>query len=312
MKEKEEAQSLKNQVLSGTWYGIGAFVLWGVLPLYWKALDAVPSLEILAHRIVWSFVFVTILLFVSGRLKQVKEILVKRNNRVAMLISALLISGNWFIYIWAINTEHVIEASLGYYINPLLSVALGMIVLKERLNFWQLISLFLATVGVLFITYQYGKVPWIAISLALTFGLYGLAKKVANLDSIIGLAMETLFVTPVAFIFLVYLQVTSSGSFGTITWETTLLLIGSGVATALPLLWFAQSTKRIPLSTVGFLQYLAPTISLLLGIFVFKESFTTSHVVSFGFIWLALLLYSLSNMKAMSQVQPKAFLPKSK
>ncbi len=304
---KETLHSSRNSRLIGIWYAIAAFTLWGFLPLYWKSLKHVPAFEILAHRILWSFVFVFILLLFSGRWRQLKGILTNKSKRLAVFISSLLISINWFIYIWAVNANHVVEASLGYYINPLISIALGMIFLKERLNFWQLISLMLAIIGVSVITLQFGQVPWIAITLALTFGVYGLSKKVANLDAITGLTLETLFVVPVALIYIVFIQANGTGALGVSSIFTTLLLIGAGIATATPLLWFAQAASRVPLSTIGFAQYLAPSISLFLGVVVFKESFTTSHLLSFGFIWLALFLYSFSKTSLLISNQPKFF-----
>lgn len=281
----------------GIMYAVAAFTAWGFLPLYWKVLKQMPAGEILAHRILWSFVFVFLLLAVMGRWKELRQAAVNRSNLAAMLLSSVLISANWYIYIWAINDNHVVEASLGYYINPLFNVLLGVAVLKERLNPRQLVSLVLAFAGVSIITLQYGKVPWIALSLTLTFGLYGLVKKLTRLDAMTGLFFETLCVAPVALGYIIMLQVNGTGAFGVATGGTTFLLMLAGVVTALPLLWFAQGARLVPLSTIGFAQYISPSISLVLGIFVFREPFTGVEILSFGLIWSALVLYSWSLYK---------------
>ncbi len=291
----------------GIWYAVAAYTAWGFLPLYWKGLQQVPAAEILAHRILWSFLFVSAILVVYGRWRSIKEVIADRKNRIGIFLGALMISANWFIYIWAINADQIVEASLGYYINPILMILLGLAVLRERLDFWQLISVLMASTGVAIITLQYGKIPWVALSLALTFGLYGLVKKLVKVDSIIGLALETIFVAPVALIYVITKQLGGTGSFGTVSFNITLLLICSGVATATPLLWFAQGAKRVPLSTIGFIQYLSPSISLLLGIFLYKEQFTKVHLISFGFIWCALVMYTVSRTSFMRQLQPKYF-----
>ncbi|RAK18435.1 chloramphenicol-sensitive protein RarD [Anoxybacillus vitaminiphilus] len=297
-----------NNEKTGVLYVALAYFMWGVLPLYWKWLDHIAAGEILAHRIFWSFVFMILLLMFNRQLtlfwKQLQMAVQNPKQAISVITAALLISMNWFIYIWAVNHEHIVETSLGYYINPLVSVALGMIVLKERLNIWQLISFILAMIGVLMITIQYGSFPWIAISLAVSFGFYGLAKKVATFDSSIGLTFETMVVTPIALLYIVYAQAKGIGSFDITDWST-LLLMGTGPATALPLLYFAKGVKRIPLTMIGFLQYIAPTITLLLGIFLFHETFTKTHLYSFSFIWAALIIFSISKTKQMELLQNK-------
>lgn len=306
MNKDDQLMSQKNSFI-GVCYAIAAFTAWGFLPLYWKALEQVPAMEILAHRILWSFVFVLTAVLMYNRWKNFKEILLNKSNRLTILLSTLLISANWFIYIWAVNNEHVVDASLGYYINPLLTIFLAMVILKERLNFWQLISLVLALIGVLIITLKYAQIPWIALSLALTFAMYSLVKKLSNFDSVNGLALETITVVPISLIFIIFKQVDGTAAFGISSIYTTLLLIGAGVVTALPLLWFAQGARRVSLSTIGFIQYIAPSITLFLGVFLFKEPFTTLHVLSFVFIWCALTLYSLSQTRFMQHRQPKYF-----
>lgn len=283
----------RNETFVGNMYAVAAYTLWGMLPLYWKMLKHVPAGEILAHRIFWSFVFVLGLAVAQKRWSKMKEML--RDFKVLWRIAlcTVLISINWGLYIWAVNSNHIVEASMGYYINPLIVILLSMIVLKEKLNIWQGVSVGLATVGVAIMTIEYGKVPWVALSLAISFGLYGLFKKLVNAESIVGLGVETLLITPLALGYILFKQMSGAGAVG-VSLTTTLFLLCSGFATATPLLWFAQAARRIPLSTVGFYQYIAPTISLTLGVLLFKEQFTPTHAISFGFIWTGLAIYTLS------------------
>lgn len=290
----------ENEQRSGIIAGAIAYSLWGILPIYWKFVDHVPSEEVLAHRIVWSFVFMIGVLLITGKFKpfveELRSIFANRKRLIAITIASILISLNWFTYIWAVNNDHVIEASLGYYINPLVSVLLGIVVLKEKLSFWQLVSFLLATLGVLNMTFHFGAVPWAALVLAISFGLYGLAKKMIPLSAMTGLTVETLMILPVALIYLTIIHGNGGGSFGD-SWSTSLLLYGAGVVTAVPLLLFASGAKKIPLSMLGFLQYIAPTISLMLGVFLYHEPFTTVHLVSFTLIWSALTIYSLARSR---------------
>ncbi|WP_110111949.1 EamA family transporter RarD [Bacillus sp. CGMCC 1.16541] len=294
---------------TGIIYTASAYVMWGVFPLYWKLLDQVPADEILAHRVIWSFVFMLLLLYTSRQLhdfkETFKELVKKPKQAMALFAASVLISLNWFIYIWAVNNNHLIEASLGYYINPLVSILLGIVVLKEKLNFWQGVSVALAGMGVLFLTLQYGQFPWVSLLLALSFGIYGLAKKLMNMDAKIGLTFETMMVTPIALIYFLVLMGKGTSSFGTVSIVDTLLLIGGGVATAMPLLYFAKGAKLIPLSMVGFLQYIAPTITLFLGVFVFHEHFTKIHMIAFLFIWGGSIVFALSKTRFMVSHQPR-------
>jgi chloramphenicol-sensitive protein RarD len=282
------------------WAGI-SYLIWGLLPIYWKLLGEVNSDEILANRVVWSFVFMVILLAFTKKLGQLtvtlKELFQHKKQLWALVIASLLISCNWFIYIWAVNSNHMIEASLGYYINPLVSVLLGIIILKEKMNIPQLISFLLALTGVLVLTFNYGSFPWVSLTLAVSFGLYGLAKKMIKVDSAIGLTLETMFVTPIGLIYMFYLFANGTQGFLNMSYTIDLLLIGGGIATATPLLYFAKGAQRIPLSTLGFLQYIAPTISLMLGVFVYGEHFSKSHLIAFIFIWLALTVYTILKTK---------------
>ena len=279
----------------GVLYALLAFVLWGGLPLYWKVLKTVSAEEILSNRIIWSFVFVSILMTMFKQWDKFILILKSKRNLKLIFLCSIMITVNWFTYIWAVNNNHIVDTSLGYYINPLFSVFLGVSVLKEKINKMQAVSLLLAAIGVILVTIQYGKIPWIALTLAISFGLYGLFKKMLTVDSMTGLTLETAILMPVALAFVLFKQITGIGALGTDSILTTVLLIGAGIVTATPLLFFAKAAKRVELSTIGFLQYISPTIGLILGITVYKENFTSVHIISFGFIWLALIIYSFSN-----------------
>ncbi|WNB90189.1 EamA family transporter RarD [Bacillus sp. NEB1478] len=290
-----------NEQTKGIWYAAISYLIWGFLPLYWKPLNMVGSGEILAHRIFWSFVLMVAVMFLLKRTKGLKRDFIllfsSKKQFLSVFIASLLISGNWLLYIWAVNANHVVEASLGYYINPLVNVVLGMLVLNERLNSWQLTSFVIAACGVFLLTWQYGKFPWVAVSLALSFGLYGLAKKLGSFDSLTGLTFETMFVVPLAFIYLAIIEWSGTGSFIMGGLNTTILLWGAGLVTAVPLICFAQGVKRITMTMTGFLQYIAPTIMLLLGVFLYHETFSVIHLISFTLIWVALLIFTISKTK---------------
>ncbi|MCR8631732.1 EamA family transporter RarD [Paenibacillus radicis (ex Xue et al. 2023)] len=276
----------------GVIYGILAYFSWGLLPLYWRLFESMPAWEILAHRIVWSLVFVAILVTAAKRWKQLKSVVPNLKSKAAVLLCSIFISCNWFLFIWAVNNGHVIETSLGYYMNPLISVVFAVIFLKERLSAGQWIAILLAGLGVLIMAIQYGTVPWVAISLAISFALYGLAKKIAGLDVLLSLTWETIIVFPAALGYLFYIQGSGTGTLSNLSGYSLALLLLSGAATALPLFWFAQAAKLLPLSMVGFIQYIAPTTSLLLAIFIFHEPFAEAQLISFSCIWLALIVYS--------------------
>ncbi|WP_406686458.1 EamA family transporter RarD [Rossellomorea vietnamensis] len=286
---------------AGILYTAFSYLLWGILPIYWKWVNHVSADEILANRIFWSFWFMLLFLFVSKRWKEftnyLKTSLTKKKQLFALLVASLLISTNWFIYIWAVNTNQMVEASLGYYINPLVSVLLGVFILKESLSKAQIISFGLAAIGVLILTLSYGEFPWIAIGLAFSFGLYGLAKKLIQVESSIGLTLETMTIAPISLIYLGYMWQEGTLSLFHVSIGTDLLLMGAGAATAIPLLFFSKGAQQIPLYMVGFLQYIAPTITLILGIFMYHEEFSVTHLVSFMFIWLALTVFTASRVQ---------------
>jgi len=288
-----------NEKAAGIWAVAAAYVSWGLLPLFWRLLDQIPAQKIIAHRIVWSFAFLFILVFFQERWLEIKKIFSSKKTRTTLSLTSLILGMNWFVYIWAVNSGHVVEASLGYFINPLVSVLLGVLFLKEKLNFWQKISVFLAFIGVLYRAVDIGNIPWISLSLALTFGFYGFFKKKVNADSIAGLTAEMILLFPLAFVFIILMNIKNMGVIGKVSFPLFMLLLCTGIVTSLPLLCFNYGVKKIELKTVGFLQYLSPTFQFFLGVFVFKEAFTLDHMVSFALIWAALIIYSISHTSFM-------------
>jgi len=281
---------------SGIVSAIGAYALWGLLPVYWKAVQAVPALEILCHRMAWSFVFVALILAWKKHWAWLRRVRESPVVLVTFLGTSSILALNWFIYIWAVNAGHLVDTSLGYFINPLLSVLLGVLFLRERLRPWQWTAVGIAACGVIYLAVSYGAFPWIALALAVTFGFYGLLRKAAPLDAIEGISMETAFMFLPALTYLIYLECMGKASFGHATALTNVLLALSGVVTALPLILFTYAAKRVTLATVGILQYIAPTGQFLLGVLAYGEEFTPTRLVGFSVIWVALLLYSLEGI----------------
>ena len=277
---------------SGLAAAIGAFAIWGLFPLYLKQLAVVPALQIMAHRVVWCCLLVFGWLAARGELGAVRAALADPGSRRRLTASALLISVNWLLYVWAVNNGHIVEASLGYFINPLLNVVLGVLVLKEQLNRAQWVAVGLAAAGVLYLTIVTARPPWIALTLAASFGLYGLIRKVVRVESVPGLATETLLLAPFAVALLLLAESQGTGAFGHASVAINTLLVGSGLITALPLALFAYGARLIPLSTVGLVQYIGPTLQFLLGVWVFHEAFTLQRGVGFVFIWTALAVYA--------------------
>ena len=271
---------------------IGAFLIWGLLPLYLKPMNSVPALQIMSHRLLWCCLFVMIWLGVRGQLGGVRAALADGPTRLRLFITALLISVNWIVYVWGVNSGHVLETSLGYFINPLVNVLLGVLILKERLNRPQQLAVAFAFAGVAWLTIQTGKLPWIALTLAISFGLYGLIRKMVKVDAIAGLGAETLLIAPFAAIYLIWLEVTGGGAFGNTTLLIDVMLFAGGFVTAIPLALFAFGARLIPYSTVGLIQYIGPTMQLLLGIFLYHEPFTETRAVGFAMIWMALVIYA--------------------
>jgi chloramphenicol-sensitive protein RarD len=276
---------------SGVAAAASSFVMWGLLPIYWKQLDVVPAYEILGHRMVWSFVVTLGLLAFMGKSGALRALFQQRRQCLYFLLTGSILGVNWFIYIWAVNAGYIIEASLGYYINPIVSVCFGVIFLKERINKVQWVSVFLAFLGVCYLTWLYGEFPWIAISLASTFACYSLLRKVTTVPALEGLCFETSIVFLPALAFLIFLESSGGGAFFHNSLLDSLLLAGTGIATTAPLLCFCYAAQKIPLYVIGLLQYLAPTINLFVGIFLYNESFPFEKMIGFAIIWVALGIF---------------------
>lgn len=285
---------------SGLVFATISYGIWGIFPLYWKMLFHVPPQQILAHRIVWSMAFL-LLMLIWRRDKTFIQYLSSPKILGTLVLSGAFIGINWFSYIYAVNNNHIVEASLGYYINPMVNVLLGVVFMKERLSRIQIIAVAFAFAGVAYLTSHYGRIPTISLVLAFSFGIYGLIRKKANLQSMPGLMVETLLLAPVALWYLWHVNTLGTGAFGHSSRLYDILLMLGGPVTAIPLFWFGIAATRIPLSTLGFIQYLSPTIQLLIGIFVFSEQFDTAYMVSFGLVWIGLGIYTYSVIMAMKR-----------
>lgn len=274
-----------------------AYVSWGVFPLYFKLLAGVPALEILMHRMLWSLMFLALVLGVRGQWRWLGTVLRQPRLLAGFTASALLLAGNWFLYIWSVNHDRVIDASLGYFITPLVNVMLGYLVLGERLRRMQWAAILLAAAGVVWLALQGGHPPWIGLVLAATFGTYGLLRKTARLGPLEGLSLETLLLCPLALACLAWLTYTGHNTFATVPVATRWLLVATGPITAVPLLLFAAGARRIPLATLGLLQYIGPTITLLLGVLLYHETFGSARLAGFAVIWSALVIYSVDGLR---------------
>jgi len=275
---------------------IGAYLLWGILPIFWKSLQTVPAGEILLHRMVWSLAFLLVLLSLRKQWRWLGQVRRSRKILFSFLASALLLTLNWYTYIYAVNNGHIVEASLGYFINPLLNVLLGVFLLREHLRRRQWLAIAIAGAGVIYLTFEYGHLPWIALILAFTFALYGLLRKTAALGSLAGLSLEMMILFLPAVSILLYLESAGAAHFGSDGPAINGLLIFTGLATTLPLLLFAYGAQRVRLSTIGILQYIAPTLQFLLGIYLYHESFTTTRLIGFICVWTALIIYTFDGL----------------
>jgi chloramphenicol-sensitive protein RarD len=279
--------------------GLGAYLAWGFLPLYFKAVETVPSLEVLAHRVVWSLLFLVIVVQVRGQWSGFKPLFKSARIQVTLMVTTVLIATNWGVFIWAVANGRLVEASLGYFVTPLVSVLLGFVFLRERLRRWQTVAVVMAAAGIVTMTLRIGHPPLISIVLAVSFGFYGLLRKQIPATGVQGLTAETLMLAPVAVGWLIWRARVGDLVFLHTTLSMNLLLLSAGVLTAMPLIWFAEGARRLRLATLGFLQYLAPTGQLLLAVAYFGEPFTRDHLMSFGLIWLALALYSFDTFRSM-------------
>jgi chloramphenicol-sensitive protein RarD len=306
---------MRDNICSGSEYRMGridfergflaalaALVSWGLLPIYWKQLEGLAPLQILCHRIIWSLLFVMLIITMQKKWGAVRKTFKSPKLILLLMISGLTIGANWFVYIWAVNSDRVIEASLGYYVNPLVSVFLGVIFLKEKLGSLQWMAIFLATAAILYQIIHIGVVPLAALSLAFTFGFYGLIRKIAEVESLVGLFIETLFlILPASFYLFVYLSDVPflAGQ----TSMQNIWLIGTGVITSLPLIGFAYGARRLPLSFLGIMQYIPPTLSFLLGYFLYKEPFTMPQFITFICVWIALVMFTVDNVRQWRKIQ---------
>jgi chloramphenicol-sensitive protein RarD len=288
----------------GLWYAIGAYLTWGLFPVYWKWLEQVPAIQLIGHRIDWSFVMLLALILATRQWKKFRMAALTGRVLRIYFVSALLIGANWLIYVWSVNAGYIVEASLGYFINPLFSVLLGVVFLRERLRPLQWLPVGLAAAGVLYLTFIYGSLPWIALSLAFTFGLYGLVKKTAPLGSLYGLTLETGLLFLPALAYLLYVNATGSGAFLHSSPTANFLMVGAGLVTIVPLLMFSSAARQIPLSLVGILQYITPSMQFLLGVLVYREAFSFHQLLGFGIVWLGLIIFWAEGFFAHRAAQP--------
>ncbi|QCR32627.1 EamA family transporter RarD [Lysinibacillus sp. SGAir0095] len=296
----------------GILYAVAAYAIWGIFPLYWKLLAHVDSLEVLVSRVIWSFVFTYLFIIIIKQrqllLEDLKLLWKDKKLFLSLLSASFVISCNWFLYIFAVNNNHVVDASLGYYINPLITVVFGMIFFKEKLSKLQISAVIVAFIGVLSLTIGYGEVPWIALLIAFSFASYSALKKQITLNATRGLVIETLFMLPVAIVYYIYIMSTNKATFLQLNWQTDLILVLGGIVTAIPLVLFANGAKLLPQYVIGFIQYMTPTIVLVLGIVLYKEPFTKTELISFMFIWLSILIFTFSTIfetKKRIQLQQK-------
>ena len=296
MKQGTRSASSTRQLV-GLAAACAAFLIWGLSPIYWKSLKSVPAFEILMHRMIWSFVFLLPLIAGQRRFAEFRAALTSRHSLIALTASTLLVGVNWFLFIWAINTGHILQTSLGYYINPLVNVFLGMVFLKERLRPLQIAAVVLAAISVSMLTFGYGRFPWVALTLAFSFGFYGLIRKIAPVGAVVGLAVETLLLSLPAAAYLIYLETAGAGHFLRGSWQVSALLMGAALVTALPLLLFTTGARRLHLSTMGFLQYIAPSCTFLLAVFVYGEPLDAAKLKAFLLIWTALVVYSVDSVR---------------
>lgn len=283
---------------TGAGYAVAAYGWWGVVPAYWKLLGNVPALEIVAHRVLWSLLFTLPLVAGLGRLGELREVLRDRRRALALLGSGALIGLNWGIFIWAVGQGRIVETSFGYFLNPLVSIALGVALLGERMRRAQLVAVALAIAGVIVLGLGSGAAPWLPLSLAGSFALYGLVRKLTRVSSLVGLTVETGMLLPVALALVAQFELSGTSHFGAGDTRATLLLALSGAMTAMPLLWFARAARSLPLSTLGFFQYLAPTLAAILAVAFYGESFDHTRLVALSFIWAGIAVFSVDSLRS--------------
>jgi chloramphenicol-sensitive protein RarD len=300
--DSEERASLNRGLL----FGASTYGIWGLLPLYWRLLDDAGAVEVLAHRFVWTLGIIAVLLWVRPRAGWWRALRQQPAALRCLGAAAVIIAFNWYLYIWGVHHERVVETSLGYFISPLITVMVGVVLFRERLRRPQWLALGLAAVAVAWLTFDYGRVPWVAVGLALSFATYGVLKKKAATGAVEGLAVEATIILPVVLGYLVWLELVGRAAFGHAGWSTTLLLIAAGPATAIPLLFFAGAVTRIPLTYLGLLQYLTPSVQFVLGVFVFDEPMPPERLAGFALIWAALASFTGENLHHLRKLRRKA------
>ncbi|MCL2919972.1 EamA family transporter RarD [Shewanella litorisediminis] len=289
-----------NEYRKGILLAIGAYTMWGFAPLYFKLLEQISATDILLHRVIWSFVFTALLMVFIGGFGKLRQLLKARKQLLVLLVTSILIAGNWLLFIWAVNNDHMLDASLGYYINPLLNVLLGMVFLGERLRPLQWFAVFLATIGVAVQVISFGSIPVVSLALAGSFGIYGLLRKKVKVDAKTGLLVETAILMPVALGYLLLTLGSAEHSMLSNDWQLNLLLMAAGIVTTAPLLCFAGAAVRIPLSMLGFFQYIGPSIMFILAVSLYGEPFGMEKSITFGFIWTALAVFTLDMLRRRS------------
>lgn len=303
----KELRNQPSDVRDGVIAGLAAYLMWGILPVYFKIVGSVDPLEVLAHRVIWAVPFGAVILFARRQWPEVKRALTHPSMRGWLSLSALFIALNWFVYIWAIQDERIFETSLGYYISPLINMLVGVVFFGERLRRFQLLAVVLATIGVIVLTVSGGQVPLIALFLAISFTVYAVIRKKVVIGGMPGLFVETLLLVPIALAWFFYIKSSGQAVFGAGDSSLTFWLIMAGPVTALPLLCFAVAARRLPLTMIGFMQFLAPTIQFFMGVY-YREQLTTAHLICFGFIWVAVVVFSfdaiMSGTKKPRQEQP--------
>lgn len=295
----------------GALFALSSYIMWGFLPIHWKAFSALPGLETTSHRIVWSAVFTALLLTWQRKWSWLRELVRQPRIFLTFLVIAALIFSNWLIYIYAVNNNHLIESSLGYFINPLVNVLLGILFFRERPRLWQWIAIGIAAAGVIYLTIDFGHLPWIALGLAFSFGFYAVLKKTTSLPALEGLLLETTILAIPLTIYLLILEQNGQGVFGHTDWLTTFMLVFAGVLTALPLLLFSAGAKHVSMTLLGILQYIAPTIQFIIGIALYHEPFSHSRLIGFTFIWVALALFTLEGTAERRRLQLALRVPKT-
>ncbi|MEZ9765664.1 EamA family transporter RarD [Vibrio splendidus] len=290
---QEEQQRTRQGVL----LAVGAYTMWGIAPIYFKSLSDVSPLEILSHRVVWSFFLLAFLLHIGHNWRKVRDTLTSKPKMLYLVATSILVGANWLIFIWAVNSNHMLDASLGYYINPLINVLLGMLFLGERLRKLQWFAVALAAIGVLIQLIAFGSVPIVAIALAFSFGFYGLLRKKVSLEAQTGLFIETLVMLPLAATYLLFIADSPTSDFSMNPMQLNLLLVAAGVITTIPLLCFTGAATRLKLSTLGFFQYIGPSLMFLLAVLIYGEAFTSDKAITFAFIWGALVIFSFDGLR---------------